>query len=89
VSLVKESIIDKIEVVGNTVKSVGVRTSNVIFEDGIEVSRTYARTSIDCDHDYSNQDPLVISICDLVFTDEMRQEHERIYQESIAPISGD
>ena len=41
-ALTKETVIDKIEVVGEY-KAVQVRTATVISEDGVEISRSFSR----------------------------------------------
>ena len=46
-ALTKETIEDKIEVVG-TFKAVQVKTATVIKEDGVELSRSFHRHALEC-----------------------------------------
>jgi len=46
-AITKEIVEDKIEVVGDY-KSIQVRTATVIKEDGVELTRSFHRHSLDC-----------------------------------------
>lgn len=46
-AITKEIIEDKIEVVGDF-KNIQVRTATIIKEDGVELSRSFHRHSLDC-----------------------------------------
>ena len=75
--ITKELIEDKIEIVGEF-KNVQIRTSTVIKEDNIEISRSYHRHVVNCLDDISGESAEVQAICNAVWTDEMRaayQEH--------------
>jgi hypothetical protein len=67
VALTKETIIDKIEVVG-TYKAVQVRTAVVVKEDDVELSRTHNRHVISAGSDYSSEDSEVQAVCQAVHT---------------------
>lgn len=54
-AITKELIEDKIEVVGEY-KIIQVRTSTVIKEDGVELSRSYHRHSLECVNSVKNDD---------------------------------
>jgi len=54
-AITKELIEDKIEVVGDY-KSIQVRTSTVIKEDGVELTRSFHRHSLDCVSSVKNAD---------------------------------
>jgi hypothetical protein len=54
-SITKEIIEDKIEVVGDY-KSIQVRTATVIKEDGVELSRSFHRHALDCVNSVKNDD---------------------------------
>ena len=70
-SLTKETIEDKIEVVG-TYKAVQVRTATVVKEEGnIEISRSYSRKVISAGDDYSGESTEVQGICSTVHTSEV------------------
>jgi phage host-nuclease inhibitor protein Gam len=75
--ITKELIEDKIEIVGDY-KAVQIRTSTVIKEDNIEISRSYHRHVVNCLDDISEQSAEVQAICNAVWTDELKaayQEH--------------
>ena len=54
-SITKELIEDKIEVVGDY-KSIQVRTATVIKEDGVELSRSFHRHMLNCVNSVQNDD---------------------------------
>jgi len=75
--ITKELKEDKIEIVGDY-KAVQVRTTTVISEDGIEISKSYHRHVVNCLDDISGESTEVQAICNAVWTDELRtayQEH--------------
>ena len=69
--ITKELIEDKIEIVGDY-KAVQVRTSTVIKEDGVELSRSYNRHVVNCLDDISGESTEVQAICNAVWTDEIK-----------------
>ena len=69
-ALTKETIEDKIEVVGEY-KSVQVRTATVIKEDGVELNRSFSRKVISAGDDYSSESTEVQGICATVHTSEV------------------
>ncbi|MDB4588452.1 hypothetical protein N9095_00575 [bacterium] len=69
-SLTKETIEDKIEVVGQY-KSVQVRTATVVKEDGVELNRSFSRKVILAGDDYSGESTEVQGICSTVHTSEV------------------
>ena len=54
-AITKELIEDKIEIVGDY-KTVQVRTATVIEEDGVEISRSFHRHTLDCVSSVQNDD---------------------------------
>ena len=54
-AITKEIIEDKIEVVGDY-KTIQVRTATVIKEDGVELSRSFHRHTLDCVSSVKNDD---------------------------------
>ena len=54
-SITKEIIEDKIEVVGEC-KEIQVRTATVIKEDGVELSRSFHRHALECVSSVKNDD---------------------------------
>ena len=71
-ALTKETIEDKIEVVG-VYKAVQVRTATVVKEDGVELSRSFSRKVLHSDMDISGESSEVQGICNVVWTDEIKQ----------------
>ena len=73
-ALIKESIIDKIEIVGEF-KAVQVRTATIIKEDETELSRSFDRKVISAGDDYSGETAEVQAICSAVHTDAVVQAY--------------
>lgn len=68
-SLVKSSLVDKIEIIdGGEWKHVQVRTATVITENGTELSRTFSRHVVEPSDDWSSEDSEVQAICNAVHT---------------------
>jgi hypothetical protein len=84
-AITKETIEDKIEIVGDY-KTIQVRTATVIKEDGVELTRSFHRHAVDCvssvkneddswthtDTDVSGQSTEVQSIATAVWTDAVK-----------------
>jgi len=67
-SLTKETVADKIEVVTvEAVTSVQVRTATRVLEDGAVISQSYHRHVINSGDDYSSEPSNVQAICNAVF----------------------
>lgn len=69
-SLTKEIVEDKIEIVGEF-KAVQVRTAVVIKDNGEEISRSFSRKVIMAGEDYSGESAEVQAICAAVHTPEI------------------
>jgi hypothetical protein len=54
-AITKETIEDKIEIVGDY-KTIQVRTATVIKEDGVELTRSFHRHVVDCVSSVKNED---------------------------------
>ena len=67
--------IDQIEIVGDY-KSIQVRQATVITDDGVELSRSFHRHSLNCDADISGEDAEVQAVCNAVWTDEVKAAYE-------------
>ena len=75
---------DKIEVVGQH-KAVQIRRATIIERNGVEVTRTFHRNSLQCgtldadnnlvDTDISGQDADVQAICNAVWTDAVKEAY--------------
>ena len=83
-ALTKETIEDKIEIVGEY-KNIQIRTATVIKEDGVELSRSFHRHTLECissvkdgdtwthtDTDVSGESTEVQGIATAVWTDEIK-----------------
>jgi len=69
-ALTEETIVDKVEVVGNF-NHVQVRTATVIKRDGAEISRSFSRHVVTPGDDYSAEDSKVQGICAAVHTQDI------------------
>jgi hypothetical protein len=67
--ITKEVSVDKIEVLENG--GVLIREATKIFEDGVELSKSYHRKSFAPGVDISNQDPRVQAVCNAVWIPEV------------------
>ena len=74
-AITKETQIGKIEVVGKH-KFVQVRTDTVVMEDGEELSRKYHRHALMPDADISNEHADVQGICNVVWTQEVKDAYD-------------
>ena len=54
-SITKETVEDKIEIVGDY-KTIQIRTATVIKEDGVELTRSFHRHVLDCVSSVKNDD---------------------------------
>ena len=70
-ALTESTIEDKIEVVGDY-KHVQVRTARVIYDDGVEISRSFHRHVIAPDADITGESTEVQAICNTVHTDAIK-----------------
>jgi hypothetical protein len=68
-SLEKNTLIDKIEIVENG--TIQVRQATIITEDGNQISRTFHRWCIAPGEDYSDQEQQVQDICKVTHTAEV------------------
>ena len=83
-ALTEETLQDKIEVVGDH-KHVQVRTATVIKRDGVEISRSFHRHTLQCstktgdtwaDTDISGESAEVQGICNAVWTDAVKTAYQ-------------
>ena len=69
-SLSKQVIVDKVEVVG-AYNHVQIREATVVTEDGAELSRSFHRKVLAPGDDYSAEDAKVQAVCAAVHTQEV------------------
>ena len=82
-ALTKEIIEDKIEVVGKY-KLVQVRTATVIKEDGVELSRSFHRHTVQPNDDITNESAEVQAICNAVHSQEIKDAYQAMLDEQAA-----
>ena len=73
-AITKETIEDKIEVVGDF-KQIQVRTATVIKEDGVELSRSFHRHVVAPDSDSSNESADVKAMVKQFHTDAVKKAY--------------
>ena len=71
-ALKKEVKYDKIEIVGDF-KKIQLRQATIIYENGVEVSRSFHRSLLNPDEDISGEPQEVQDICKVVWTDEVKK----------------
>ena len=75
-SLEKQRIQDKIEIVGEY-KSIQVRYSDQIVEDGQVISSSYHRIVVDCGDDAKAIEHNVKALADIYWTDEIKEAYKK------------
>ena len=70
-TITKEQVIAKIEVVGDY-KAVQIATDTVIKEDGVELSRSRHRHVVHPDQDITGEDAEVQAVCNAVWTQDVK-----------------
>ena len=73
-ALTESTIEDKIEVVGDY-KHVQVRTARVIYDDGVEISRSFSRHVVAPDADITGESTEVQAICNAVHTQAVKDAY--------------
>ena len=68
-SLEKQTVVDRIEIIENG--CVQIRTATRVLEDGNVISQTYHRHIVSPGGDYSNEDARVQAICAATHTQEV------------------
>jgi hypothetical protein len=81
-SLSKQTIQDKIEIVGKY-KTIQIRYSKQILEDGIVISESYSRESIDCNNEAKAVEHNVKALADIYWTDEIKAAYQASLENSI------
>ena len=74
-SLTKQTVTDKIEVVGQF-NHVQVREAIQVLEDGNVISQSYHRYVVTPTDDYSSRDAKVQAVCNAVFTADVISAYE-------------
>lgn len=84
-ALTKETIEDKIEIVGNY-KAVQVRTATVVKEDGVELSRSFHRHVVQPTDDITGESAEVQAICNAVHTQEIKDAYQAMLDAQAAEL---
>jgi len=74
-ALTKQTVIDKIEIVGQF-NHVQVREAIQVLEDGNVISQSYHRYIVSPTDDYSSRDAKVQAVCSAVFTADIVQAYQ-------------
>jgi hypothetical protein len=82
-AITKETIQDKIEIVGDF-KHIQVRTATVIKEDGVELSRSFHRHVVSPDSDSTNESADVKAMVKQFHTDAVKKAY-KAHIESTTP----
>ena len=85
-TITKETLIDKIEVVGDY-KAVQVRTATVLKEDGKELSRSFHRHALTPDADITNEHEEVQAVCNAVWTQDVKDAFATFKAEQDAQLN--
>ena len=75
-SLSKQRIQDKIEIVGEF-KTIQIRYSNQIIEDGQVISSSYHRDMVSCGDDAKAIEHNVKALADIYWTDEIKKAYTK------------
>lgn len=70
-ALTKQTITDKIEVVGQF-NALQIRQAKQILEDGVVISQSYHRYVLQPDADLTGQDDKIVAVANAVWTDEIK-----------------
>jgi len=73
-AITKETIQDKIEIVGDF-KHIQVRTATIIKEDGVEISRSFTRHVVSPDSDITNESADVKAMVAQFHTDTIKKAY--------------
>ena len=74
-SLSKQTVQHKIEIVGPH-KTIQIRYSNQILENGIVISESFLRESIDCNNEAKAIEHNVKALADIYWTDEIKASYQ-------------
>ena len=85
-SLTKETVEDKIEVVDcGGWKMIQIRTATVIKDDGVEISRSFHRHVVGPGDDWSSASTEVKAICDAMHTDSAKTAYKAHIEATALP----
>ena len=63
-------------------KSIGVRTATIIKDDGVEISRTFHRETLNPNNDVSSKSEEVQRLAAIYFTDDAKAKHKEAMESS-------
>ncbi len=82
-ALTKETVEDKIEIVGDY-KIIQVRTATIVKDDGVEISRSNHRHSVTPGQDVSGESAEVQALASVVHTQEVVDAYNQMLADQVA-----
>tara|TARA_R100001086_G_scaffold52638_1_gene23516 strand:+ start:378 stop:623 length:246 start_codon:yes stop_codon:yes gene_type:complete len=79
-AITKETVQDKLEIVGNF-RHIQVRTATIIKEDGKEISRSFQRHTISPEDDVSKESADVQALAKQFHTDEIKKAYAEYHKD--------
>jgi hypothetical protein len=83
-ALEEVSVVDKIEVL--LAGQIQVRTRNQVLKDGTEIAATYHRHVLSPGDDLTDQDPRVVAIAEVTWTEEVIAAYQASLVTTQAPL---
>lgn len=80
-ALEERSVVDKVEVLLNG--TIQVRRRDQVLKDGVEIASTFHRHVVHPGDDLSNEDPRVVGIASVTWTEEVVAAYQAQLQETI------
>ena len=84
-ALEEKSVVDKIEVLFNG--SIQVRRRDQVLKDGTEIAATYHRHVLSPGDDLTYQDPRVVAIANVTWTEEVIAAYQELMQSQASQIN--
>lgn len=84
-ALTKQTITDKIEIVG-PYNALQIRQANQILEDGVIISQSYHRYVLQPDADLTGQDDKIIAVATAVWTDQVKADYAAHLAAQVEPV---
>jgi hypothetical protein len=73
-ALIETIKVDQIEILENNI--IQVRTATLIEKDGIELTRTFHRHTLNPGDNLENEDPKVVAIANTIWTEDVISEYQ-------------
>ena len=85
-ALEERSVVDKIEVLLNG--AIQVRRRDQVLKDGVEIASTFHRHVLYPGNDLSNEDPRVVGIASVTWTEEVVSAYQTQLQQALSDPLG-